>query len=83
MLNRLFATALLVTTMTSFMLPTSVYSSPAPPGAPLTLCSKHGVMYPNGALYHEYIYFNHVPIRYDVYRCVYGTWIYLYSSDDP
>lgn len=77
------ATLLIVAVMTMFMLPASVYSAPpGPPGDSPNGCFKNGNFYPHGALYKEYIYFNRILLRYDVYRCADGSWVYVGSSDD-
>jgi hypothetical protein len=84
MLNRLFATALLVAVMTMLMLPASVSSAPpVPPGDSPYGCFMGNAYYPHGALYHWHWYLNGRPLpHYDIYRCVNGTWVYVGSSDD-
>lgn len=83
MLIRLFATAVLIAVTTLVTLPSSVSSAPpGPPGDSPKACIKHGEVYPHGTLYYSPVYFNRTLIRYDVYRCVDGTWVYDHSSDD-
>ena len=83
MLKRVLASALLVDVMTMFMLPTSVSSAPpGPPGDSPIPCTWQGSLYPHGSLRYAYVYFNRTFIRYDIYRCANGAWVYVGSSDD-
>ena len=83
MLKRLFATALLLAVMMISLLPNSVSAAPPPPpGDSPNGCLKNGNFYPHGALVKLYTYFNRLPLYYDLYRCVDGSWVYAGSSDD-
>jgi hypothetical protein len=84
MLNRLFASALLVAVLTMFVQPVSVSAAPKGPPGPRPLnCMLNGSMYPHGSFIKKYFYNNEgVVLYYDVYECVDGRWVYRWSSDD-
>ena len=75
----MFRRFLTLTLMALFLITLSAAPANAAPGKPIVPrgCSWNGVFYANGA-----IRVAHYPAYDDYYRCEYGDWVYIGSSDD-
>jgi hypothetical protein len=75
----MFRRLLTLVVLALFWVTLAVAPASAAPGKPIMPrgCYWNGLFYPNGAIRTA-----HYPAYDDYYRCDYGNWVYIGSSDD-